>query len=118
MKNINWERAVEVFNLVSTTSVRIYFTMLIVAWTAWDYIYKNDIPDNDWLIFLATLAGVDMVQAAVKGVVNAKVRGQEVIANKETTVRNIELEHKKLSVQSNVIVTEPTIKIEEEKEKG
>jgi hypothetical protein len=93
--------------------------MLIVAWTAWDYIYHNDVPDNDWLIFLATLAGVDMIQAAVKTAANTRVRSQEVAANKETAVKTLELEHKKLSVNSNgQVVAESTTDEETEKEKG
>ena len=118
MKNINWEKVVDVFNRVSTTSVRIYFTLLIIAWTAWDYVIQDDVPSSDWLLFLATLAGVDMVQAALKGVVTGKVRAQEVVANKETTVKTLELEHKKLSVQGNTIVAEPTTNTEVEEEKG
>lgn len=116
-KNINWEKVVQVFNSVSTTSVRIYFTLLIIAWTAYDYVIQNDIPDSQWLIFLATLAGVDMIQAAVKTASVSKVRTHEVQAQKETSLKamDVDLEHKKLTVSPSGSIVEQEITPEEEK---
>lgn len=96
MKDINWTKVVDVFNSISTTSVRIFFTLLIIAWTAWDYIHQNDVPDGQWLIFLATLAGVDMVQAAVKTAVVSKARSHEVKAQSDVQVKELELKHAKI----------------------
>jgi len=113
--NINWEKVVSVFNSISTTSVRVFFTLFVIAWTAWDYIYHNDPPPESWLIFLATLAGVDMVQAAVKSTNVSKVRVQELTANKETAVKSLELEHKRIETELAKVKENTTTTTEEEK---
>jgi len=114
-----WETVVRIFNSVSTTSVRIFVTLAVVIWTAGDYIVTDDAPDINWLVFLAALAGVDMVQAAVKKRANVQAQNHEATAHTERTVKSLELEHKKLAlnVAQNTEDEEP-LTIEERKEIG
>lgn len=50
------------FNSVSTTNLKIYFTLFVILGTAVRYWITGTPPDNMWLYFLGTLAGIDTAQ--------------------------------------------------------
>lgn len=59
----NW---LVIFNSISTTNLRIYFTLLVVGGTAIHYWGTNIAPASGWLYFLAGLSGIDMAHFASK----------------------------------------------------
>ena len=62
----NQPRWVHTFNSISSTNMRIFVTLLIAFGTAVDYWFGNVAPDNNWLMFLVALAGVDALHFASK----------------------------------------------------
>ena len=55
-----------IFNNVSTTNSRIYVTLMCVVGTAMTYWFKSVIPDANWLLFMAGLAGIDVAHYTSK----------------------------------------------------
>lgn len=59
-----WKRLAD----MPSTNARIFLTLLIFGGTAIRYWYTNDVPDGQWLAFIAVMAGVDALQFGAKRV--------------------------------------------------
>jgi hypothetical protein len=49
-----------------STNARIFMTLIVFGGTAIKYWYTNKAPDNNWLIFISVMAGVDALQFGAK----------------------------------------------------
>ena len=56
----------KVFNGISTTNLRIYFTIVLAMGTAIFYWITKIAPDGQWLMFIGAIAGIDVAQFASK----------------------------------------------------
>ena len=56
----------KLFNGISTTNLRIYFTIILALGTAIDYWASGVAPTGTWLAFIGAIAGIDVAQFASK----------------------------------------------------
>jgi len=61
-----------VFNSISTTNLRIYVTLLVFIMTAIANLFTATPTDNNWLIFIAAMSGVDAAYFASKRFTDAR----------------------------------------------
>ena len=61
-----------VFNSISTTNLRIYVTLLVFIMTGVANLFKATPIDNNWLIFIAAMSGVDALHFGAKRFTDAR----------------------------------------------
>ena len=91
---------IDLFNAISTTNVRIFVTMLAMLCTTVSYVFIHAttggwVPNYNWLIFLASMAGLDALQYFGKRMttftpdgetVASKIRAAGIPATTETLI--------------------------------
>lgn len=63
---MNQPRWLWIFNSISTTNLRIFFTLFLAGGTAIKYWFTGEVPVDAWLYFIGALAGIDTAQFASK----------------------------------------------------
>ena len=80
---MNQPRWLYIFNSVSTTNLRIVFTLFLALGTAVRHWITGEAVDSNWLIFLGALASVDAAQYASK---RATFKGEAPVINGSVTL--------------------------------